>query len=220
MTPVALGSERAPRVPRGAAVFDPAVTEAILEAGIEELASNGYAGMSMEGVARHAGVGKSAIYRRWPSKEQLTGELIARLGVRSRDDVPDTGTLRGDIRIILGEMVLWFDDRRTGRAFADLVAQAMRRPALAEVLLRAFGEPRRARVSVVLDRAVARGELDPGADREVLLDLVAASVFWRLVVRREAASASFLDSIADLIVTHAAGPGPRRGLGDDEWRNA
>lgn len=195
------------RLPRGAAVLDPTVTEAILEAGLDELASRGYAGMSMDGIARRAGVGKSAIYRRWPSKEHLMGQLIARLGVKGHDDVPDTGSLRGDIRIILDEMVLWFGDDRTGPAFADLLAESMRNPALAEVMMTVFAEPRRARVAIILDRAAARGEVDGQADGSLALDLVAASVFWRLVARREPASTPFLDSIADLIVTQAAGTG-------------
>ncbi len=223
MTPVAVSerpeSARTSRVPRGAAVLDPAVTEAILEAGLDELASRGYAGMSMDGIARRARVGKSAIYRRWASKEQLTGALIARLGVKSPDDLSDTGSLGGDIRLILDEMVVWFDGDRTGPAFADLLAESTRNPSLAGVMMAVFAEPRRARVAIVLDRAVARGEVGKDADRAVLLDLVAASVFWRVVARRESASASFLDSIADLIVTYAARTGRANGH-DDNRRNA
>ena len=195
--------------PRGAALLSPSLTEAILDAVLDELATRGYAAMSMEGIARRAGVGKSAIYRRWASKEQLTGEVIARLGVKDREDLPDSGSLRGDIRIVLNEMVAWFGDARTGPAFTDLLAETVRNPILADVMMAGFAEPRRERVEVILDRAEARGELSEHADRVLILDLVAAPVFWRLIARRGATPESFLDSVADLIATEAASS-PRR----------
>lgn len=219
MTSSPLSSSRpesaAVRVPRGAAVLDPAITEAILDAALDGLASRGFAAMSMDGIARQAGVGKSAIYRRWPSKEQLTGEVIAGFGVRSRDDLPDTGSLRGDIRFILDEMVAWFGDARTGPAFTDLLAEAVRNPILAEVMMTGFAEPRRKRVGFILDRAERRGELSEHADRALLLDLVAAPVFWRLIAQRGAAPPSFLESIAHLIASEASAPNSVTGRGND-----
>ncbi|GAA3156686.1 helix-turn-helix domain-containing protein [Nonomuraea salmonea] len=59
------------RTPTGAAVLQPQVTEAITEAVLDELAENGYARLSMEAVAKRAGVGKSALYRRWASKQEM-----------------------------------------------------------------------------------------------------------------------------------------------------
>ena len=196
-------------------MLDPAVTEAILNAALDALASRGFTAMSMDGIARQAGVGKSAIYRRWPSKEQLTGEVIAGLGVRSRDDLPDTGSLRGDIRVILDEMVAWFSDARTGPAFTDLLSEAVRNPKLADVMMTGFSEPRRKRVGLILDRAERRGELSQHADRVLLLDLVAAPVFWRLIARRGAAPPSFLESIADLIAHEASAPNSVTGRGNE-----
>ena len=73
------------------------VTEAITDAFFEELADVGYGRLSIDAVARRAGVGKAAIYRRWKSKLDLTVALISDVAVRAID-VPDTGTLLDDVR--------------------------------------------------------------------------------------------------------------------------
>lgn len=186
------------RPPSGAAVFRPAVTDAITSAVLDEMAEKGYAGMSMDSVARSAGVGKSAIYRRWSSKEEMTVDVIS--GLIVLDDVDfDTGNLRDDLRAALGEMYEWLSDSRISRIFVDMLANGMRSPVLAEALTTHIGIPRRARGMRVLDRAAARGELSDSADREMILDLVGAPVFWRLIARREDLSPAYLDQLADVL---------------------
>lgn len=88
------------RKPAGAAVMQPQVTAAIRTAAFEELADVGYGKLSMEAVARRAGVSKPTLYRRWPGKEQLVLSLVAEVAVDAAD-TPDTGSLRGDIRAFL-----------------------------------------------------------------------------------------------------------------------
>ena len=73
------------------------VTAAIETAFFEELARVGYGRLSIDAVAKRAGVGKAAVYRRWRSKQDLTVALVAKFAVAAID-VPDTGTLTGDLR--------------------------------------------------------------------------------------------------------------------------
>ncbi|MGV9571600.1 helix-turn-helix domain-containing protein, partial [Streptomyces nigra] len=86
------------RAPAGAAVLREDVTEAIRAAVFEELAAVGYARMSIEGIARRAGVGKTAVYRRWRSKLHLVLDVVSAVAVMGLP-VPDTGTLEGDLRL-------------------------------------------------------------------------------------------------------------------------
>jgi len=185
-----------PREPSGAAVFRSSVTDAITDAALASLVDQGYAKLSMEGVARRAGVGKSALYRRWPSKVDMVTDVLTHLSVPT-DDPPDTGTLHGDVRALLQAIADWLADPRMRAVLPSLIAEYDRNPALAAASATHIGEPRRAWGRAALDHAVGRGELTP-AQAEILLDLVAAPVHWRLVHGRPV-DAEYLDQLADLL---------------------
>lgn len=178
---------------------DARVTGAILDAALTELAENGFRGSSMDGIARRAGVGKAALYRRWTSKAEVVAAAMKTVSGTDAP-VPDTGSLRGDVRELLDGVVAWLGDPRTRRVYPDLLAEGQRDPALAYALMEYIGTPRRRRGYAVLERAAARGELSPTADRELLLDALGALVFWRLIALNRPVSAGHLDQIADAVV--------------------
>lgn len=181
------------RVPSGAAVFRREITDAISVAATEELAAQGYARLSMERVARRAGVSKSALYRRWPGKLEMVVELLADLSVPV--DVPaSTGTLRGDLRRLLHESFDWLRDPVVQAIQPDLLAESQRSTALAEATEKYVGTPRRAWA-----RRFLEGSSVPPEALELVLDLVAAPAYWRLVHGR-AVDGTYLDDLADLIV--------------------
>src|SRR5258705_10758102 len=91
---------RPSRTPAGAAVLQADVTEAIRQAFFAELAECGYGRLSIEGVARRAGVGKPAIYRRWRSKQDMAVARISEAGWASLD-IPATGSLPGGVLAVL-----------------------------------------------------------------------------------------------------------------------
>jgi AcrR family transcriptional regulator len=187
------------RTPTGAAVMRQDVTDSIVEATLDELAEKGYQGLSMDAVARRAGVGKSALYRRWPSKQEMTISILAQLGVPLAETA-DTGSFRGDIRALLDAIVLWFTDPRLGPIFVDLNAAARTNDQLGAALTEHVSDPRRNRGMEIIERALARGELPADVDRELALDTIAAPVYWRLHIRRLPISSEYLDSVAGLIV--------------------
>ena len=86
--------------PAGGPVLQDAVTNALTTAFFEELAETGYGRLSMEAVARRAGAGKAALYRRWPSKQAMTAALVSQAATEA-PEVADTGSLRGDVRAFL-----------------------------------------------------------------------------------------------------------------------
>lgn len=170
------------RTPTGAAVLQPDVTKAITEAVLAELAERGYARLSMEAVAKRAGVGKSALYRRWPSKLDMTLAVVAEFSV-GQAEISDTGSLAGDVRKSLEAMAHWLSHPQFSRILADLVAEMGRSPELSGFVEGMIGQPRRARGRILIERAIARGELDPDVDLEFALDLLPAPIYWRLLVR-------------------------------------
>ncbi|MGW4842809.1 TetR/AcrR family transcriptional regulator [Nocardia brasiliensis] len=193
------------RTPTGAAVLQPEITKSITEAVLDELAEQGFARMSMEAVAKRAGVGKSALYRRWPSKLEMALAVLAEFSL-SRAVVADTGSLRGDLRETLDGLLKWLTHPRFSRILPDLVAETTRNPELAEFVDTMIGTPRRTRGAELLRRAIDRGELPADLNIELALDVVAAPLYWRLSVRSAPIDSDYLDTLTDLLLRALGAP--------------
>jgi AcrR family transcriptional regulator len=192
MTPEIRTSRRAPA---GAAVLREDITDAIRAAVIEELASTGYARMSIEAVARRAGVGKTAVYRRWPSKLHIVIDVVSAIAVQGIP-VPDTGTLRGDVRALLGMIARALRNPLAAQIIPDLLAEAARTPDIARTLEVALRDTQRSLTALVIQHAVQRGELPADTDGELALDLITGPLYWRLAVIREPLPKGHLDRLA------------------------
>ncbi|WP_335992255.1 TetR/AcrR family transcriptional regulator [Glycomyces sp. MUSA5-2] len=184
------------RAPAGAALLRSDVTEAIGAAVLDELEASGYARMSMEAVARRAGVGKAALYRRWPSKQSMVEQIVADFAWDAVP-VPDTGTLRGDVGQFVADAVELRRDLRAVRIIADLSAEAARNPELAASFLDSVRGPRRRAGTAMLARAVARGELPGSLDAALALDCLVALAYARPYSETEedAVNARLIDAV-------------------------
>ncbi|CQR63748.1 TetR/AcrR family transcriptional regulator [Streptomyces leeuwenhoekii] len=171
------------RAPAGAAVLREDVTEAIRAAVFEELAAVGYARMSIEGIARRAGVGKTAVYRRWRSKLHLVLDIVSALAVQGLP-APDTGALESDLRLLYEVTSRALRHPVASQILPDLQAEAARSPEIAEAVKKALREGQEGVASQILVTAERRGELRPGVDREMALDLISGPLYWRSVVIR------------------------------------
>lgn len=187
------------RTPTGAAVLKPEITDAITAAVLDELAEQGYARLSMEAVAKRAGVGKSALYRRWASKQEMTLAVLAEFSV-GQADIPDTGSLRGDIRAVLEGVATWLSHPQFSRILPDLVAEMARTPELSDLVEGMIGRPRRERGRVMLEQAIERGELARDTDLELALDVLAAPIYWRLTIRDGDMEPDYLDKLVAMLV--------------------
>jgi AcrR family transcriptional regulator len=182
------------------------VTDAITAAFFEELARVGYGRLSLDAVAKRAGVGKAAIYRRWRSKLDVTVALVAGLALAAID-VPDTGNLLDDIRTYLDNGRAALSHPLAGTIIPDMFAEATRNPELAAVLAEHVREPRRAKAVELFERAVRRGELPPEADLTLAMDLLAGPLYWRQSVMQMPADNAYCDQLAAAIVTAMASSG-------------
>lgn len=164
---------RPPSTPRRSpGRLDRSLDAAILEATLAGLTEQGYDRLSMDDIASRARVGKAAIYRRWPSKAEVVADAIAhwRRGLGS-DQPPNTGSLRGDVETLIGQVPdLDEADAGTIRVIVGVATAAMHNPVLAAALDDlVLARPRRV-ISVMLDRAVARGEIPAGRDLSLIPD--------------------------------------------------
>lgn len=187
------------RAPAGAAVMQPQVTAAITDAAFAELAEVGYGKLSMEAVARRAGVSKPTLYRRWPTKEQLVIALVAQVAVAAAQ-TPDTGTLRGDLLAFLNTTIAGVSHPLARRIIPDLLAEGVRNPTLAGALQTEIGASRRALVADLLRRAVARGELPADLDIELALDFTVAPVIWRIFTGGDLAAPGYPERLTEMLV--------------------
>lgn len=187
------------RAPAGAAVLREDVTDAIRSAVFEELAAVGFARMSIEGIARRAGVGKTAVYRRWKSKLALVLDLVSAVAAQGLP-VPATGSLYGDVRALLEVASHALRHPLASRVIPDLLVEAARHPEISEAIKSALLDGRKGIAAVVVREAVARGELAEGADPDRALDLIAGPLYWRLVVVRGELPFGYLDDLAGAAV--------------------
>ncbi|MFJ8086433.1 TetR/AcrR family transcriptional regulator [Streptomyces sp. NPDC096205] len=179
------GSQPRPRrrAPAGAAVLREDVTEAIRAAVFEELAAVGYARMSIEGIARRAGVGKTAVYRRWRSKLHLVLDIVSAIAVQGLP-APDTGSLEGDLRLLYEVTARALRHPVASQIIPDLQAEAARNPEIAELMQKALREGQEGVALKIVAAAERRGEIRTGVDDELALDLISGPLYWRSVVIR------------------------------------
>ncbi|WP_020661431.1 TetR/AcrR family transcriptional regulator [Amycolatopsis benzoatilytica] len=188
----------------GAALPSQKVSRAIRDACVAELTERGYRAMTMEAVARRAGVGKAALYRRFPGKQELTlatiREVTDVLGPDSVDGqdraVPSAGSLRDDVRALVGSTERWLHDPRI---FSDLIAEGQRDPEFLSLLRTTIARVRERPAARIAARARERGEPVSTDALDLAADLAVAGVFWRIAVSEAPMTETYLDEVTDLI---------------------
>lgn len=169
-------SERSPGRPRSTQVH-----EAIIQSALQLLVELGYERMSIEAVAAHAGVGKTTIYRRWNSKEELVVDALA--SVKPRQEVPDSGNVREDILLWVEAFVKGAQAPFERQMLALLIGTFSNNPPLAERYWSKYATPIYETLTEVLKRGQARGEILPDIDLNVLLDVLSGTVFYQLFMK-------------------------------------
>jgi AcrR family transcriptional regulator len=191
----------------------PEADRAIRDATVELLTTQGYANLTMSGVASAAGVSTATLYRRWSSKlELVVGVLKARAEERP---MPNTGSLAGDCRALVRSQVESVLTTPSGAFMAGLVGELARNAQLADAFRSTLVQPRRRELYDMLDRAALRGELRPDLDYDVVADLLYGPFYSRLLFTGQAIDLGMADQLADLVVRAIAvqgspAPGRRR----------
>jgi hypothetical protein len=159
-------------------------------------------------------VGKATIYRRWPSKGLLALDAFV-TSFREQQPLPDTGTLRGDLLFALGAWVRAVTQTPMGPMLTGLIAEAQHDPELRGAWRDRVLEPMRTQHRIMLDRAMARGEIPESADREVILDLFFGAAEHRLLLGHLPMTEDFIADVVDVILGGIALLALEPGLGLD-----
>lgn len=180
----------------------------VLDAVSTLLMEVGYEGLTVEDVAERAGVHKTTVYRRWPTKPELVFEAI---GVQSQSDVPvpDTGSLHGDLQAFVRSIAANIGTEGGARRARSLVVAALTSEQLASGM-GAFWAERFAKANVIVERAIDRGDLPPGADPTLIIETLIGPLWVRLLLTGEPITERLADEVAGLVAhavtTAATGP--------------
>lgn len=174
-----------------------AAHSAILKAARELLVEEGFTRLRLEHVAARAGVGKGTIYRRWPSKEALTLDLVLELA-EPHLAIADVGDTRAELREAVLNPVLAITRSTFGPVIRAMMSQIAGNPAIGDPFRESVVARRRAEVAHVIERGIARGDLRADADPTIATELLVGPVYFRLVFGGPL-DAAFAHRVADAV---------------------
>ncbi|WP_033293233.1 TetR/AcrR family transcriptional regulator [Amycolatopsis jejuensis] len=179
---------------------------AVLHAADDLLVEHGFAGLTMERIAAHAGVSKQTIYRWWPSKVDV---LLDALGDDLAEELtpPDHGDLRKDLSAHLAAVAAFLTSADAGAVFRALLGQAQHDPALAERLRAEHVHGQHERDRLPLERAVARGELRSDIDLDCAVEQLVGPIYYRVLVTGGPVPPEFTDQVVDGFLDRSAREG-------------
>ncbi|RZU19092.1 TetR family transcriptional regulator [Kribbella rubisoli] len=177
--------------------------QAILDAALELCGEQLYAGLTMEGIAKRAGVGKQTIYRWWPSKAAILLEAIEERG-RSTLDFPDTGNLEADLRTQMTQVAQAFASPMFAAYSKGLIAAAQSDPDIAKAVVETIINPRVDLCRERLSKAQSAGELREDIDLADLVELLYAPLYYRLLLHTRPVTNDQVDTILNLALNGAA----------------
>jgi AcrR family transcriptional regulator len=178
----------------------PQLESALLDAAWDELVEVGFAGLTMESVAARAQTGVAVLYRRWANKDQLVLAAIEHYGQSRPVEIPDTGTLRGDLLALLTSMSsarATFMAVAAAAGFSGLLASTGLTPAQARDKI--LGDQRVRGDQIIYRRAHDRGEINleriPPAVLVMPFDLVRHDLLMNLGPVKPERITSIVDEI-------------------------
>jgi AcrR family transcriptional regulator len=182
------------------------VVQRVFRATAKELTRVGYTLLRVEDVAARSGVNKTTIYRRWPTKPELVAAVLREMAAKTPPI--DTGTLRGDLRASLLEVIAEAH-RPLGRGIMRIMQSERTVPEVDALARRLRDEQHEKRVAMV-ERGIARGELPGRVDPHLVVDLVTAPVLRRTITFGEVVEPSYIDGVLDVVLTGARAQWSRR----------
>jgi AcrR family transcriptional regulator len=159
--------------------------KAIIDATLELLAEEGFQGLSIEAVAARAGVGKTTIYRRWASKDELVIDAIRQVQI----DIPvvDTGNFRNDLAALLKtayQGFMAYPYPFLGKLMLKFIGEYQTNPEIFQGAITQLIIPRFQRFTRMVEQAQAREEIRGDIDPELVMDLVAGSLYFHWIIMR------------------------------------
>jgi len=158
----------------------------------------GFPELSIEAIAADANVGKTTVYRWWPTKAALVADAFS----ASADEelrFPNTGSVESDMSLQMRRLIRIFRSRR-GKVVAALLAGGQSDPELIEAFRDRFLWPRRKQAYKTLQRGIDRGELPADSDLDLVLDSLYGPIYMRFLIRHDKLDEGFADEICGLVL--------------------
>lgn len=178
------------------------VVQSVLEATLEELGRVGYVALTFEGVAARARVNRTTIYRRWPTKIALVHAAMLQGSDLMQHKAPDTGAIRGDLMALVRQRLATMSLPRTRAIAVAIISEPPESELVASTQV--FRDRSRVVVHEVVARAVARGELPPDTDAELIQQPLFSVLFGGALLKRAVPSEDFLARLIDALLVGAA----------------
>jgi AcrR family transcriptional regulator len=186
---------------------DDRVDVAVRDAAQRVFLKHGWAKFTFESVANEAGVGKPALYRRWPSREAL---LIDCLKGIEAPLVPDLGSFKEELRLLASEFLKYVLNT-DGAVFFRLLAESIASSEIAPLLTKIYNEPRSKANREITIRGIQRGEVKRGTSPSMVAEMVSGAALFHYLytppeVRRKIADNvdEYSDKIVDLVLAAVA----------------
>jgi AcrR family transcriptional regulator len=176
---------------------------AVLHAADDLLVELGYAGVTIEGIASRAGVAKQTIYRWWPSKFEILMDTFLQDAAGALE-IPDTGTVDGDLRQHLRQLARFVAEDPAGRVMLALIGQAQHDAETARNFQQRFLDERRALDRVILERGIARGDLPDDTDPDLVIDMIYGPVYHRVLLTGLPVDDRFIDGLVSHVLAGVA----------------
>jgi AcrR family transcriptional regulator len=175
----------------------------VLATAFELLSESGVSGFTVDEVASRSGVAKTTIYRHWPTREALVLDAASRIS--AEQEVPDTGSLEGDLTALLADTGHLLSTARWSSVVPSIVDVAERDPEFAEVHAK-IQRGHAIALRKVLERAADRGELPATADRSVMVSALIGPLYYRRWFSREPIDDRFVKAIVRNVISGEARP--------------
>ncbi|MGA5419042.1 TetR/AcrR family transcriptional regulator [Streptomyces lavendulocolor] len=178
---------------------------AIYDAALALVGEIGYAKTTIEGIAARAGVGKQTIYRWWPSKAAVLLEAFVDLGVQANEalggdaesEIPDTGDIEADLKLVLRATVDEMNDPRRDAPSRALAAEGVVNPELGARFVEQLLEPQLQLYVKRLSAAREAGQVRPEIDPRIALELFVGPLTHRWLLRTAPLTHAYADSLVE-----------------------
>jgi AcrR family transcriptional regulator len=177
--------------------------QAVLEAADNLLVENGFAGVTIEGIAARAKVAKQTIYRWWSSKTDILMDAFVEDAAEALNP-PDCGDLGADLRIHLSNCAQFLTQSDAGAVFRALAGQAQHDPKVAARFRADYLSQQRSRDRLPLQRAIERGELRRDTDIDLAVDQLLGPIYYRVLVTGEPVPGEFTDLLVGQFLAQRA----------------
>jgi len=172
---------------------------AIMQAAATLVEERGYSKVSIEAIAKHAGAGKQTIYRWWTNKAYLFLEVYLSLVSEEKLSV-DTGDVSDDLETLLNTLFGIYQETPAALILTGLVQEAQTDEKIRQHIVDMLISKRRGVVGGVFERAIARQEIHPDTNINLVVDMISGAIWLRLFLRHEPLDRTFAQQLSQQVI--------------------